>query len=154
MILYKWRHRPIGHSNYDVTLISKWIVEMTFKGLSKTVDNSLVAMVADLWRHWCRTMTDTIKSLKIENFQWLYKLKFFQQKLKLFQNFFSSHLFPCHIQIQWRDLAKCLFQSSLLIMTTCMGNSCSPGCRWWCLWWRLFVLSLFPTKISWMRSGT
>ena len=25
-----------------------------------------------------------------------------------------------------------------------MGNSCSPGCRWWCLWWRLFVLSVFP----------
>ena len=28
-----------------------------------------------------------------------------------------------------------------------MGNSCSPGCRWWCLIWRLFVLSLFPLDV-------
>ena len=28
-----------------------------------------------------------------------------------------------------------------------MGNSCSPGCRWWCLLWRLFVLSLFPLDV-------
>ena len=28
-----------------------------------------------------------------------------------------------------------------------MGNSCSPGCRWWCLQWRLFVLSFFPLDI-------
>ena len=28
-----------------------------------------------------------------------------------------------------------------------MGNSCSPGCRWWCLRWRLFVLSFFPLHI-------
>ena len=27
-----------------------------------------------------------------------------------------------------------------------MGNSCSPGSRWWCLWWHLFVLSFFPTR--------
>ena len=30
---------------------------------------------------------------------------------------------------------------------TCMGNSCSPGCRWWCLWWRLAVLSFFPLDV-------
>ena len=24
-----------------------------------------------------------------------------------------------------------------------MGNSNSPGCRWWCLRWRLFLLSCF-----------
>ena len=30
-------------------------------------------------------------------------------------------------------------------MTTCMGNSCTPGCRWWCLWWR-FSAVLFPTR--------
>ena len=28
-----------------------------------------------------------------------------------------------------------------------MGNSCSPGCRWWCLLWRLFVLSFFPLDV-------
>ena len=28
-----------------------------------------------------------------------------------------------------------------------MGNSCSPGCRWWCLSWRLFVLSFFPLDV-------
>ena len=28
-----------------------------------------------------------------------------------------------------------------------MGNSCSPGCRWWCLCWRLFVLSFFPQDV-------
>ena len=28
-----------------------------------------------------------------------------------------------------------------------MGNSCSPGCRWWCLWWRLFVLSFFQLDV-------
>ena len=31
-------------------------------------------------------------------------------------------------------------------MTTCIGNSCSPGCRWWCIWWRLFCAVLFPTR--------
>ena len=28
-----------------------------------------------------------------------------------------------------------------------MGNSFSPGCRWWCLLWRLFVLSVFPLDV-------
>ena len=28
-----------------------------------------------------------------------------------------------------------------------MGNSCSPGCRWWCLWLRLFVLSFSPLDV-------
>ena len=28
-----------------------------------------------------------------------------------------------------------------------MGNSCSPGCRWWCLLWLLFVLSFFPLDV-------
>ena len=28
-----------------------------------------------------------------------------------------------------------------------MGNTCSPGCRWWCKWWRLFVLSFFPLDV-------
>ena len=28
-----------------------------------------------------------------------------------------------------------------------MGNSFSPGCRWWCLLWRLFVLSFFPLDV-------
>ena len=28
-----------------------------------------------------------------------------------------------------------------------MGNSCSPGCRWWCLLWRLFVLFFFPLDV-------
>ena len=28
-----------------------------------------------------------------------------------------------------------------------MGNSCSPGCRWWCLLRRLFVLSFFPLDV-------
>ena len=28
-----------------------------------------------------------------------------------------------------------------------MGDSCSPGCRWWCLQWRLFVLSFFPLDV-------
>ena len=28
-----------------------------------------------------------------------------------------------------------------------MGNSCSPGCRWWCLSLRLFVLSFFPRDV-------
>ena len=28
-----------------------------------------------------------------------------------------------------------------------MGNSCSPGCRWWCFLWRLFVLSFFPLDV-------
>ena len=32
-------------------------------------------------------------------------------------------------------------------LATCMGNSYSPGCRWWCLWWRLFVLSFFPLDV-------
>ena len=34
-----------------------------------------------------------------------------------------------------------------LAVTTCMGNSCSPGCRLWCLWWRPFVLSFFPRDV-------
>ena len=34
----------------------------------------------------------------------------------------------------------------MLIVTTCMGNSCSPGFRWWCLRWRLFCAVLFPTR--------
>ena len=28
-----------------------------------------------------------------------------------------------------------------------MGNSCSPGCRWWCLGWRLFMLSFIPLDV-------
>ena len=28
-----------------------------------------------------------------------------------------------------------------------MGNSFSPGCRWWCVCWRLFVLSFFPLDV-------
>ena len=28
-----------------------------------------------------------------------------------------------------------------------MGNSCSPGCRWWCLGLRLSVLSFFPLDV-------
>ena len=28
-----------------------------------------------------------------------------------------------------------------------MGNSCSPGCRWWCLSWRLFVLFFFALDV-------
>ena len=32
-------------------------------------------------------------------------------------------------------------------VTTCMGNSCSRGCRWWWLWWCLFVLSVFPRDV-------
>ena len=28
-----------------------------------------------------------------------------------------------------------------------MGNSCSPGWRWWCLRWGLFVLSFFPKDV-------
>ena len=34
------------------------------KGLSKTFDNSVVAMVTDLCRHWYRGMADSIMSLK------------------------------------------------------------------------------------------
>ena len=32
-------------------------------------------------------------------------------------------------------------------VATCMGNSCSPDCRWRCPWWRLFVLSFFPLDV-------
>ena len=38
-----------------------------------------------------------------------------------------------------------MFNVRLAGGATCMGNSCSPGCRWWCLWWRLFCPVLFPT---------
>ena len=69
------------------------------QGFNKTFDNSVVAMVTDLWRHWCRSMAD---SIVIENLVehgshappicvWLYKLKFFQQKFKFSQtNNFSN----------------------------------------------------------------
>ena len=32
-----------------------------------------------------------------------------------------------------------------LAVATCMGNSCSPGCRWWCLD-GVFCAVLFPTR--------
>ena len=35
------------------------------KGLSKTFDNFVVAMVKNLWCHWCRNMAGRIKSLKL-----------------------------------------------------------------------------------------
>ena len=28
-----------------------------------------------------------------------------------------------------------------------MGNSCSPGCRWWCLWWRVLCCPFFPLDV-------
>ena len=34
-------------------------------GLSKIFDNSVVAMVLDLWHHWCTSIADSIKALKI-----------------------------------------------------------------------------------------
>ena len=34
-----------------------------------------------------------------------------------------------------------------------MGNSCSPGCRWWCLLWRLLCCP-FSRLMSWMEPGT
>ena len=34
-----------------------------------------------------------------------------------------------------------------------MGNSCSPGCRWWCLD-GVFLCCLFSLLVSWMGSET
>ena len=94
MLLYKWRHRSIiiaiiRHINVKVTLCKRH----SAKGLSKTFDNSVVAMVTDLWRHWCRSMADSMKSFTFggvyhapPNFRRLSKLKFFQQRLKFFSN--------------------------------------------------------------------
>ena len=61
-----WRHR----SFIRATMTSQCqndVIGTTFcqKGLSKTFDNSVVAMVTDLLRHWCGSMADSIKSLKI-----------------------------------------------------------------------------------------
>ena len=73
------------HMDIKVTS-SRW---HSAKGLSKTFDYSVVSMVTNLWRHWCRRTADSIKSLKMwwsmadnlclvpSNFQWLYKLKFY-----------------------------------------------------------------------------
>ena len=36
------------------------------KGLSKTFDNSVVAMVTDQWHHWCRSMVDSIVITNLE----------------------------------------------------------------------------------------
>ena len=42
------------------------IIATTFcQGVSKTFDESVVAMVTDIWCHWCRSMADSIKSLEI-----------------------------------------------------------------------------------------
>ena len=54
------------HSIYDVTLMSVMSSgRHSAKGLSKTFGNSKAAMVTDLWCHWCRSMADSVKSLKI-----------------------------------------------------------------------------------------
>ena len=57
------------------------------------IKNPMMMMIMIL-RHCCRSMADSFRSLKIwwsmadapPNFQYLYKLKFFQQKLKFFSN--------------------------------------------------------------------
>ena len=77
------------------------------KGLSKTFYNSVVTTVTDLWRHWCRSMADStiIENLvkhgkQCPNFQWRYKLKFFQTNN--FLKSFNSLLVMVHKHNPWK----------------------------------------------------
>ena len=62
MLLYKWCHRSILIASMMSHLCQSDIIEMTF---CKTFDNSAVAIVTDLWHHWCWSMAESIKSLKL-----------------------------------------------------------------------------------------
>ena len=110
MLLYKWRYSYI----IIATMTSHWCQS----------ESSI--------RQWCRSMAVSIKSWKIWwsmadnvcqsplNFQWLYKLKFFQHRLKFFSNkySFSSHLIPFY--------SGMVMDSLLLTMTI-------KGPIWWIL---------------------
>ena len=103
----------------DAKMTSSW--RYSAKGHSKTFDSSIVAMVTYLWHHWCRSMADSIKSLKIlwsmvekksamlhQIFSDFINWNSFNKNLKFFSNiyFFASHLILCWLCLPLSPLSE------------------------------------------------
>ena len=81
-----YQFQVASHSYFEgsmaYTVLMKWLRHQY---------DDIAAMAKHLC-HWYRSMAESVCHAP-SNFQWYYKLKFFQQKLQIFSNkyFFSSH---------------------------------------------------------------
>ena len=110
-------------------------------------------MVTYLWRHWYRSIADIVCHAQ-PNFQWQYRLEFFQQTLQIFSNkwFFSSSLIPCFkLNPQSADILSCILAISISSYWTpsSLALFCFQGLLNYLLMFpELFLLLLLQTSSS------